>query len=161
MESVSISDRAGSVRYPCPHCRIELETRDDDGWSGWRRCPACDQPHLPPDPSEHAPPPWRSAESSHREKSIRNGAADEILIIGPSDDDRPAPLWSPRRFEPVGQAHGPRQSKWYRRGLMIGLGISLFAVMVAFLEQGEIAGGGFGLLSLVFFLLLMRPARKD
>jgi len=44
---------------------------------------------------------------------------------------------------------------------MIGLGISVFAVMVAFLEQGEIAGGGFALLSLVFFLLLMRPARKD
>jgi len=45
--------------------------------------------------------------------------------------------------------------------LTIGLGLSLFAVLVSFLEEGEISVGGFALLSLVFFLLLTRPMRRD
>jgi hypothetical protein len=155
-----MTEMAGCVRYPCPHCRAELETRDDDGWSGWRRCPACDRPHLPPDPSEYAPLPSQSADPSP-EEIFRIGTVKEVRVIEPLVDGRPAPLWTLRQFEPVGRAHRSRQSRWYRRGLIIGLGISLFAVLVAFLEQGDITVGGFALLSLAFFLLLMRPARKD
>jgi hypothetical protein len=159
MESLSTSDRTGRIPYSCPHCRVELEVRTGDRWSGWRRCPACDRPHLPPSPAEQAPPPWE-ATGPRREGPLRDGEAEDVLIIGPSDDDRPTSLWSPRQFEPFGRAHRSRRSLWYRRTLTIGLGVSLFAVLVAFLEQGEISVGAFALLSLVFLLLLMRPARR-
>jgi hypothetical protein len=160
MDRPSMTETTGCIRYPCPRCRVELETRADDGWSGWRRCPACDRPHLPPDPADHAPPPWESA-GTRREEIHRNGADEDVLIIGPSDEDhQPASLWNPRQFEPFGRAHQSRQSRWHRRWLTVGLGLSLFALLFAFLEQGEIAVGAFALISLVLFLLLARPARK-
>ena len=36
--------------YSCPHCRAELETGFND-WQGWRRCPSCGLPSLPPEPA--------------------------------------------------------------------------------------------------------------
>lgn len=135
--------------YACPHCRASLEVRSDDLWTGWRRCPACDRPLLPPELGEKFRTPWQSFGPTR----------EELLLAGEVES---ADRRSPRPFEPFDPSRGSRQVGWcwYRRSLTIGLALSLFALLVAFLEQSQLAQGVLSLISLILFLLLMRPIRK-
>ena len=91
------------------------------------------------------------------------GATDDVVTVGlfpdkQNDGARVKPAGLEFTFGPAQIA---RRSRLIRRGLTIGLGLSLFAVLVAFLEQNDLALAFFSLVSLVIFLLLMRPARRD
>ena len=74
------SDIAYFVTYPCPRCKVELETHHGE-WDGWRRCPSCGTPALPPEILLGHP------STRRRVKEI---GEEDILIIEADDGASPA-----------------------------------------------------------------------
>jgi hypothetical protein len=134
------------VTYPCPRCKLELEA-EHGGWEGWLRCPGCGTPSLPPE--------FLLGHPSTRRRVRETGGDDgETLVIGP--DGRVAP-------EPSALI-GARPSSMIsalRLIFLTGVAMSLFLLLIAYLDDNQLATGIFGSLALVFFLLLLRvPTRR-
>jgi hypothetical protein len=133
------------VSYSCPHCKAELEARQG-GWQGWLRCPVCGVPSLPPElPPGHPGTPRRVRDAPEdRGTMAADGAAE-----GDPEADR-SRLTAPS--SPVSAL---------RLIFMTGLILSLFLLLIAYMDQNKQTTAIFGFLSIAFFLLLIRtPTRR-
>jgi hypothetical protein len=143
------ADIAYLVTYPCPHCRLELEAQHG-GWQGWLRCPACGTPSLPPEILFGHPATLRRV----RELA---GADDEILVIG---DDAATGDCTPSTAALIGEPPSALVSS-LRLLFLTGLAISLFILLISFLDENQIVTASSGVIALIFFLLLLRlPGRR-
>jgi hypothetical protein len=143
------ADIAYLVTYPCPQCRLELQAQHG-GWQGWLRCPACGTPSLPPEILLGHPATLRRV----RELA---GADDEILVIG---DDAAADDSRPSAAALIGEPPSALVSS-LRLLFLTGLAISLFILLISFLDDNQIVTGTSSVLALIFFLLLLRlPGRR-
>jgi hypothetical protein len=133
------------VTYPCPHCKVELEAQHG-GWQGWLRCPECGVPSLPPEFLLGHPLTRRRVPDSDEDQSA--------LVIdeapeGPGGSDR-----TPR-------AGSSSPVSALRLIFMTGLILSLFLLLIAYMDQNTQTTAIFGFLSIAFFLLFVRtPARN-
>ena len=109
------------VVYRCPHCRAELEA-EDDGWRGWRLCPDCGKPGLPPEPRRHDAAVSAPGEGAKASAWIASG--DLFDPVRPDARTRAARRIGPRRAT----------SPAVRRLIAGGLAVCLFLLLVAFLD---------------------------
>ena len=127
------------VTYPCPGCQTELEARHG-GWQGWLRCPVCGVPALPPEFLLGHPQTRRRVQGPPED--------DDVIVIDSaaesSDGLDPAPI---RVSSPVS---APRLI------FLTGLILSLFLLLVFYMEQNQQATAIFGFLAIAFFFLLLR-----
>lgn len=142
------SDIAYFVTYPCPNCKLELES-EHGGWEGWVRCSACGTPALPPEIMLGHPNTQRRV----REMGSDDGA---VVVIGadPPEDAEPQ--------DPSALIVTPASTlvSVLRMIFLTGLVMSLFLLLIAYLDQNQRATGIFVSLSVIFFLLLLRmPGR--
>jgi hypothetical protein len=130
--------------YLCPGCRVELEA-GPRARQGWMRCPACGCPSLPPAPAAPPTPPL----FNHRP----SGPAD-VLFISESGS---RPL-KDVALEPTDE----RPSRFTPGRLMIttGLAFSLFMALLAYLDNRGMNLALFGVMSIVFFITLLRPVAR-
>jgi hypothetical protein len=143
------ADIAYFVTYPCPQCRLELEA-EHDGWQGWLRCPACGTPSLPPDILLGHPATMR------RVRGLA-GDDDAVLVIDVDDPDG-ASTSDPAAL--LGEPPSALVSS-LRMLFLTGLAISLFILLISFLDDNQLVTGFCGAIALIFFLLLLRlPDRK-
>lgn len=138
------TDVAYFVTYPCPHCRLELEA-EHDGWQGWLRCPSCGTPSLPPEILLGHPATMRRVRGM--------GDVDEdVLVIG----DEAAPEAADLLGEPPSTVVSS-----LRLAFVTGLVISLFILLVSFIDENQVVTGFASAFALIFFLLLLRlPGRR-
>jgi hypothetical protein len=136
------------VSYSCPRCKAELEVQHGD-WQGWRLCPACGLPSLPPE-MLFGHPSTRRLVSGHDE-----GPAILNEISLPEDSvalDRSRLL----------AASPSRGLGAFRVVVAVLLVVSLFLLLLFYLDQNQQLTGIFGALSFIFFLLLLRnPTRRS
>jgi hypothetical protein len=138
------------VTYNCPHCGAALEAHDD-GWDGWRRCPTCKQPGLPP----------RVDAGRRRSYDFDVDApADGDGEGAPGVDGTPGTLGSnPSSFlqipGPSSPVIGPA-----RLIFKTGLILSLALLLISYLDQKSTNATIFGALAVIFFLLLLRLPKK-
>jgi hypothetical protein len=131
-----------ALKYACPHCRAGLESRVR-AWQGWLRCPSCGKASLPPEPAVPAPQvsSWPNLPEDRLDSALST-APDE----NPSAPDGPAVIGAGRSL----------MGSPARLIFVTGFGVSLFMLLIEFLEN-QISGMAiFGFLSMVFFLLLLR-----
>ncbi len=132
--------------YTCPHCQVQLEARTSD-WDGWLRCPECKQLSLPPDPLIDPREP--------RQNDILRHADNAIVFLPESPEAAMQPDFvspaSPGRFLHTSPA---------RLIFTTGFALSLFLVLVAFLDNRTGNMTIFGLLTIGFFVLLVRSPRN-
>lgn len=143
------SDIAYFVTYPCPHCNLELEA-EHGGWQGWLRCPSCGTPSLPPEILLGHPATMRRIRGLEEDNDAApaTGAEDPDGPGGPEATALIAPPASPL----VGVL---------RMVFLTGLVMSLFILLIAYLDDNQRATLIFGVLAIIFFLLLLRlPGRK-
>lgn len=145
------ADIAYFVTYPCPGCRLELEAHHD-GWRGWLRCPSCGTPSLPPEILLGHP-------STRRRVRDFSAPGEEVVIIADENDARPdrTPL------DPAALIDAPQSPVigTVRLVLFAALVISLFLLLVAYLDDNQQVTSATATLSLIFFLLLLRtPGRR-
>jgi hypothetical protein len=134
------------VAYHCPHCGVALQA-EDDGWSGWRRCPACARLALPP----KVDPRVRLNRSSNRNAASSAGGSAEVDGIAAPEDA------VPEQFAQTGSspAIGPARVI-FRTGLILSLAL----VLISYLDQNSRNAAIFGALAVIFFFLLLRLPRK-
>jgi hypothetical protein len=143
------ADIAYFVTYPCPRCKVELESEHGD-WQGWLRCPACGLPSLPPEFLLGHPAVRR------RVRETGGGEAPIVIVADDAPDGAPASAPSSVIAEPPSTL-----ANTLRLVFISGLVTSLFLLLIAFIDENHRAGYIFGALSVVFFLLLLRmPARR-
>jgi hypothetical protein len=143
------ADIAYFVTYPCPKCRLELEA-EHDGWQGWVRCPACGTPSLPPEILLGHPATMR------RVRGLREDD-DAVLMIGA---DAPDGATNPDTSALLGEPPSALVSS-VRLVFLTGLVISLFILLISFLDDNQIVAGFSGAFAFIFFLLLLRlPDRR-
>lgn len=136
------------VRYDCPHCRAELESYVGR-WRGWLLCPSCGKPGLPPPPRlliPAEPTPVTGA-----------GLRAEAWIASGDLPDSGWPRWS-RESEPL----PPRPTGAVvtaRAAMGVGLALSLFLLLVAFLDQNSSFAAAAGLTALLLYWLRLRLGR--
>lgn len=124
--------------YTCPRCLAELQA--PRGYeSMWLLCPKCGRATLPPNALTPIP----------RSRRILD---DDVLIIGPSDDERPlaplSPLPAPKR---------PLSAK--RVVLLVGFIISFCGLAEAFVAQESLRAALFGIATVVFVGLMTYPSK--
>ena len=142
------ADIAYFVTYPCPQCRLELEA-EHDGWAGWMRCPACGTPSLPPEILLGHPATMRRVRGLSRDD-------DAVLVIGADATDGPT---NPDTSALLGAPPSALVSA-LRLVFLTGLAMSLFILLIAYLDDNQTATTIFGSLAVVFCLLHLRlPAR--
>jgi hypothetical protein len=134
------------VSYACPNCRTQLEA-PSTGWDGWLRCPVCKWPSLPPE-----------VMVDHREtrrRTAQPNANDTILTI---------PALPEGALEPDSLATDSdgrsSHSTPARLIFTTGFALSLFLVLVAYLDERMGRMAIFGILSIGFFFLLVRSPRN-
>jgi hypothetical protein len=143
------ADIAYFVTYPCPRCKVELET-EHGGWQGWLKCAACGMPALPPEFLPGHP-------AVRRRVREAGGVESPIVVIGDDAPDGP-PATAPL---PVIEAAPSTLVNTLRLVFISGLVTSLFLLLIAFIDQNQRASYIFGALAIVFFLLLVRmPTRR-
>ena len=142
------SDIAYFVTYPCPRCKVELES-EHGGWQGWLRCPACGMPALPPEILLGHPTTRRR---------VRETLDDDVLIIA----DDAAALDGVAPPDPSILIGPPVSSlvTTLRLIFLAGLVMSLFLLLIGYLDQNQRATAIFGSLSIVCFLLLLRTSGR-
>ena len=143
------SEIASTVTYPCPRCKTELQA-DPEGWQGWLRCPICGVP---------SPPPKRPVRLSVR---IRRKSGTEAGALTATMDE-PDGVPSANRVQ---LAEPPSHTNPLRLIFLTGLTLSVFLLLIAYIDQNRQTTAIFGFLSIVFFVLLLRtprnrPARPD
>jgi hypothetical protein len=136
------------VAYNCPHCGVALEA-DDDGWDGWRRCPACARLALPPkiDPRLRLSrtaglDASASAEGNPGDDGLAgpNGASPEQLVQG----------------ETVSSAVIGPARLIFKTGFILALAL----LLISYLDQQSTNTVIFGALAVICFLLLLRFPKK-
>jgi hypothetical protein len=138
------ADIAYFVTYPCPSCKVELES-EHGGWAGWLRCPICGTPALPPEILLGHPTTRR------RVRETGEGDAATAAI----DADAPPDASAPDPSALVGSPASTLVSA-LRMIFLTGLVMSLFLLLIAYLDQNQRATGIFGSLSVIFLVLLLR-----
>ncbi len=143
------ADIAYFVTYPCPNCHLELES-ELGGWEGWLRCPACGTPALPPEILLGHPNTRRRVREAQGDDQAVLAIGDEASANAPAAD--PSALIGPPPSTIVSVL---------RMIFLTGLVMSLFLLLIAYLDGNQRAAGIFGSLAVVFFLLLLRmPGRR-
>jgi hypothetical protein len=137
------SDIVYLVTYSCPRCHLELEA-EHGGWLGWLLCPECATPALPPEALLGHP--------STRRRIREMAVDDAILVIGP---DGPENTTASDSSALIGKPTSSLISA-VRLVFLTGLVMSLFLLLIAYLDENQLAAGIFGALALVFFLLTLR-----
>lgn len=142
------------VRYECPHCRVELESILGR-WRGWLLCPACGKPGLPPSPGFAFPTPRDPGVLA-----MRTGVQAEAWIASGDLSDPARPAWPALPVDP--RPRPSRAARNVRRAAVAGLAVSLFLLLIAFLDRNASLGGVAGLATLVLYSLLVRldPRRR-
>jgi hypothetical protein len=134
------------VSYACPNCRTRLEA-PSTGWDGWLRCPVCKWPSLPPEIMvDHL---------ETRRRTTRPNVKDAILVI-------PASLEGALELDSLATDSAGRSSHTTPARLIFttGFALSLFLVLVAYLDEKMGRMTIFGILSIGFFFLLVRSPRN-
>ena len=141
-------DIAYYVTYHCPRCKLELEA-ENGGWRGWLRCPGCGTPSLPPEILLGHP--------TTRRRVVQRGGEDaEVLVIG--DDEAQIDPAADR--PPLIEAPPSPLLSVLSMVFLTGLVMSLFILLIAYLDENQTLTAVFGFLSFVFFILLLRvPSR--
>ena len=123
------ADIAYFVTYPCPQCRLELEA-EHGGWQGWLRCPSCGTPSLPPEILLGHPATMR------RVRGLA-GDDDAVLVI---DADDPDGASTPDPAALIGEPPSALVSS-LRMVFLTGLVISLFILLISFLDDNQLVTG--------------------
>jgi hypothetical protein len=128
------------VTYPCPSCKAELEAQHG-AWQGWLRCPACGQPSPPPEMLFGHPETQRRMQGHDDDGPTPN---DSIIANGP----------------PIIASSRSTATSVSRMFFISGLVMSLFVLLIAYLDQNPQLTGTFGAMAIIFFLLLLRNPRR-
>ena len=131
------------VVYRCHRCGASLEARTDRAHS-WVRCPKCGRGSLPPDNMPAPRAEWRAP------------TADDVLVIGPEPETRPA--------RPPGLRWLPYLDPYPGSAKRIAIGTVLFVSLLMFLfaaiDQNGVNACIFAFIAVVLFLILVRPTRR-
>jgi hypothetical protein len=134
------------VSYSCPRCKAELEVQHGD-WQGWRLCPACGLPSLPPEMLFGHPSTRRLVQGHDEGPAILN----EISL--PEDSvalDRSRLL----------AASPSRGLGAFRVVVVVLLVVSLFLLLLFYLDENQQFTGIFGVISFILFLMLLWSPRR-
>jgi hypothetical protein len=134
------------VTYSCPRCKAELEVQFG-GWEGWRRCPSCGFPSLPPEVLFGHPTTRRRVQGDG--ESVETTAA--VAAEDPVESDR-SPIVEPSPSTAISAL---------RLVFITGLVISLFLLLIFYLDQRHELTGVFGTLAIIFFLLVLRGSGRS
>jgi hypothetical protein len=129
------------ITYPCPKCKTELEV-EHGGWQGWLRCPVCGVASLPPEFLLGHPLTRRHVVDPDESGAATTADEAESAVTDPARLTRPAPTSALRLI------------------FLTGLTLSLFLLLIAFIDQKKQTTAIFGFLSITFFLLLLRTPRN-
>ena len=133
------------VPYSCPRCKAELEAQHGT-WEGWLRCPACGFPSLPPEVVFGHP----------RTRRRVQGHDEEIEMLTVASEE---PIASDR--SPILESSPSTALSALRLVFIAGLVISLFLLLIFYLDQKQELTGVFGVLAFIFFVLVLRtPSRR-
>jgi hypothetical protein len=130
--------------YLCPHCRTELRARPH-GRQGWLRCAVCSRPSLPPERAV-----FRQPGRAGGDRARPNGA--------PPATTSPEQSAAQLADQPVGTRTGAFSPA--RLVFITGSALSGFMALFAFLDNRTTNMAIFGFLAIVFFVLLVRTARR-
>jgi len=136
------------VAYTCPHCGVALEAAED-GWDGWRRCPSCARPALPPKADTHLRRSHLIDLDAHSKSEGEPGADGMADPNGSTPEDlvqvqtTQSPVVGPARLI-------------FKTGLILSLAL----LLISYLDQRSTSTAIFGALAVIFFLLLLRLPRK-
>jgi hypothetical protein len=158
------------VSYACPNCRRQLEARST-GYNGWLRCPICKWPALPPE--------IMVERRETRRRTVQQGVNNAILVIpaslegaqepdaletntvGPPSHTTPARLiFTTLGADPPSRADEGSHTTPARLIFTTGFALSLFLVLVAYLDDRMGRMAVFAFLSVGFFWLLARSPRN-
>jgi hypothetical protein len=134
------------VPYSCPRCKAELEVQYG-GWEGWRRCPACGSPSLPPEVLFGHPMTRRRVQGDGETVEVADAAAPE------------EPLKSEE--SPIIETAPSTAFSGLQLVFITGLVISLFLLLIFYLDQKQELIGIFGTLAIIFFLLTLRGSGRS
>jgi hypothetical protein len=135
------------VSYNCPHCGAALQA-EDDGWDGWRRCPSCGLPAVPP---KTDPVLRRNQAYDLEPRENADGQATAAVAPGPNGSD-PERLFIQTTASPVvGTA---------RLIFKTGFILSLALLLISYLDQKSTSTVIFAILAVAFCLLLLRFPMK-
>ena len=137
-----------SASYPCPHCHVSLEARGDH-WQGWVLCPECGRPGLPP---RRITLPAGTRRAVTRQPAVQDES--RPVIGGMLKDPAPIIESSARRTRPASASSASRLI------VSTGLFVSVFLLLVAYLDRSSHSSAIFASLTVVFFLLLLRMSRS-
>lgn len=151
---MTILRRETVVRYECPHCRATLEWTISR-WGGWVACPACERASEPPAPKLEIPTPRAAV----REGASRGaGLRAEQWIAAGDVPDAAWPMWSRGLVLPKPRTEP--EPKALRAALGVGLAISLFLLLVGFLDQNSQLSGTAAILALLCFWGRLKLAER-
>ncbi len=135
------------VSYSCPRCKAELESQHGT-WQGWLRCPTCGFPSLPPELLFGHPMTRRRVLGRDEDEAIPT----EDMPLAPGALDR-SPTIVPAPSAPFGVM---------RMIFLGGLVVSLFLLLIFYLDENPQFTGVFGATAIIFFVLLVRaPSRRS
>jgi hypothetical protein len=140
------SDISFFVSYACPNCRRQLEARST-GYNGWLRCPICKWPALPPE--------IMVERRETRRRTVQKGVNNAILVIPASLEGAHEP--DALETNTVGPASYTTPARLI---FTTGFALSLFLVLVAYLDDKMGRMAVFAFLSVGFFWLLARSPRN-
>ena len=143
------TENSAGSSYHCPHCRALL-VLGRERWQGWVRCPECGRPGLPPERlAAHAAPKRRAEPRSPINRQ------DATSLEEPGAMTTPSKVLSP----PLAPRSSPSSAS--RVIVSTGLIVSIFLLLVAYLDRSSQSSAIFGFLTVIFFLLLLRlPKRR-
>ena len=116
-------------------------------WDGWLRCPECTRPALPPGQVIVPREP--------RRKDILRHADSAVVYLPETTETTARPVFAPTVISGRTAHTSPA-----RLIFTTGFALSLFLVLLAFLDQKTGNMTIFGLLTIGFFVLLVRSPRK-
>jgi len=143
------TENSAGSSYHCPHCRALL-VLGHERWQGWVLCPECDRPGLPP---ERAVPRTASRKRMEKASPITPELSPYLSKAGGATATPFAPS------VPLGSRSSPSSAS--RVIVSTGLIVSIFLLLVAYLDRSSQSSAIFGFLTVLFFLLLLRlPKRR-
>jgi hypothetical protein len=142
------TETSASSCYPCPHCRALIGI-GPERWRGWVLCPECGRAGLPPEAAVRYPAFGHRVEGSSP-THLTGSPNSQNSAVSPAPVPVPSATLAPR----------PAPSNASRVIASTGLIVSLFLLLVAYLDRSSQSSAIFGFLTVVFFLLLLRLPRR-